>query len=42
MNVFTQTLKWALRGWRGKPVSTLFEILFFFLAMGRGDGVVLE
>lgn len=26
--MFTQTLKWALRGCRGKPVSTLFEILF--------------
>lgn len=38
MNVFTQALKWALRGWRGKPVSTLFEMLFFFLQWGAATG----
>lgn len=38
MNVFTQTLKWALRGCRGKPVSTLFEILFFSLQWGAAKG----
>lgn len=39
--MFSRALKWALRGWRGKPVSTLFKILFFVQAMrcGKAEGI---